>query len=345
MQRWSSLADVPPGFGPSIVTVGNFDGVHRGHQAVLRRLVTDARAAGVASVAITFDPHPLAVLRPAQAPPPLQWLRRKLDLVEQTGLDAVLVMEFTLELAGWSPERFVVDVLVRALHARGVVVGRDMRFGHRNSGDVTTLRELGRVHGFDVGLVEDLGAMDADHPSGRRWSSTWVRELLAAGEVAAAAEVLGRPHEVAGEVVHGDHRGRELGYPTANLAQDCDGLVPADGVYAGWLTVLPAPAPDDGRDAHDGPGPHDGPDLEPLPAAISVGTNPTFDGLQRRVEAHALDRTDLELYGRLVRVQFVRRLRPTLRFDGIEPLVEQMKLDVDDSRELLVGGRVQPLEP
>ena len=329
MQRWSSLADVPPGFGPSVVTVGNFDGVHRGHQAVLRRLADDARAGGAAAVAITFDPHPIAVLRPEQAPTPLQGLRRRLDLLERTGLDAVLVMEFTRALATWSPERFVADVLVGALHAWAVVVGRDMRFGHRNSGDVATLRELGAVHGFDVVLVEDLGAADETHPSGRRWSSTWVRELLAVGDVAGAAEVLGRPHETTGRVVHGDHRGRELGYPTANLAPDAEGMVPADGVYAGWLTVLAEP----------------GPDLEPLPAAISVGTNPTFDGLERRVEAHVLDRTDLDLYDRLVRVHFVRRLRPTLRFDGIEPLVEQMKLDVDDSRELLVGGRVLPLEP
>jgi riboflavin kinase / FMN adenylyltransferase len=320
VQRWSSLADVPPGFGPSVVTVGNFDGVHRGHQAVLGRLVADARAAGASAVAITFDPHPLAVLRPEHAPTPLQGLTRRLDLMARTGLDAVLVMEFTHELATWSPERFVADVLVGALHVSGVVVGRDMRFGHRNSGDVGTLRELGARHGYEVDLVDDLGGTDEAHPSGRRWSSTWVRELLAAGDVEGAAEVLGRPHETTGRVVHGDHRGRELGYPTANLAQDAEGMVPADGVYAGRLTVLPGEAR---------------PGEEALPAAISVGTNPTFDGVQRRVEAYVLDRTDLELYDRTVRLQFVSRLRPTLRFDGIEPLVEQMKLDVDRSRELL----------
>ena len=336
---------MPPGFGPSVVTVGNFDGVHRGHQAVLGRLADDARTGGAAAVAVTFDPHPVAVLRPEQAPTPLQGLRRRLDLLERTGLDAVLVMEFTRELATWSPERFVADVLVGALHARAVVVGRDMRFGHRNRGDVTTLRELGAVHGFDVVLIEDLGAADETHPSGRRWSSTWVRELLAVGDVAGAAEVLGRPHENTGRVVHGDHRGRELGYPTANLAPDAEGMVPADGVYAGWLTVLPELCPHVRPGPHDGLGSHDGPGSGPLPAAISVGTNPTFDGLERRVEAHVLDRTDLDLYGRLVRVEFVRRLRPTLRFDGIGPLVEQMKLDVDHSRELLVGGAVFRTEP
>ena len=321
VQRWSSLADVPPGFGPSVVTVGNFDGVHRGHQAVLGRLVTDARAAGAAAVAITFDPHPLAVLRPEQAPTPLQGLDRRLDLMAQTGLDAVLVMEFTLELAGWSPERFVADVLAGGLGAHAVVVGRDMRFGHRNSGDVGTLRELGARYGYDVDLVEDLGSTDEAHPSGRRWSSTWVRELLAAGDVAGAAEVLGRPHETSGRVVHGDHRGRELGYPTANLAQSAEGMVPADGVYAGRLTVLP--------------------DGDVWPAAVSIGTNPTFDGVERRVEAYVLDRDDLDLYGRRVRVEYVSRLRPTLRFDGVEPLVAQMRQDVDRARELLAADHVQ----
>ena len=322
VQRWSSLADVPPGFGPSVVTVGNFDGVHRGHQAVLGRLVTDARAAGAAAVAITFDPHPLAVLRPEQAPTPLQGLDRRLDLMAQTGLDAVLVMEFTLELAGWSPERFVADVLAGGLGAHAVVVGRDMRFGHRNSGDVGTLRELGARYGYDVDLVEDLGSTDEAHPSGRRWSSTWVRELLAAGDVAGAAEVLGRPHETSGRVVHGDHRGRELGYPTANLAQSAEGMVPADGVYAGRLTVLP--------------------DGDVWPAAVSIGTNPTFDGVERRVEAYVLDRDDLDLYGRRVRVEYVSRLRPTLRFDGIDPLVAQMRDDVDRARALLAADSARP---
>lgn len=322
---------MPPGFGPSVVTVGNFDGVHRGHQAVLGRVAADARAAGAAAVAITFDPHPLAVLRPEHAPAPLQGLDRRLDLMATTGLDAVLVMEFTLELAGWSPERFVADVLAGALHARAVVVGRDMRFGHRNSGDVGTLRELGARYGYDVDLVEDLGGTDEAHPSGRRWSSTWVRELLAAGDVAGAAEVLGRPHEAVGTVVHGDHRGRELGYPTANLSPDADGMAPADGVYAGRLTVLPRPGE---------AGAVDGGDDGPWPAAISIGTNPTFDGADRRVEAYVLDRDDLDLYGRRVRLEYVARLRPTLRFDGIDSLVTQMRDDVDRARELLAGNAV-----
>jgi riboflavin kinase/FMN adenylyltransferase len=323
VQRWSDLRDVPVNFGPSAVTIGNFDGVHRGHHAVLKEVVDRARAAGLRAVAITFDPHPLAVLYPDRAPQPLSTTAHKLELLAAAGLDAVLVMSFTHELAEWSPRRFVQETLVDALHTQQVVVGSDTRFGHRNSGDVDTLRELGTELGFSVHVVADLGRQGAE----RRWSSTWVRELIAAGDVAAAAEVLGRPHRVTGTVVHGDHRGREMGYPTANLAPDAVGAVPADGVYAGWL-VRPETA--DGGDI----GPQ-GP-VEHLPAAISVGTNPTFEGRRdRRVEAYVLDRTDLDLYGEVVAVEFVERLRPTLRFDGMEPLMAQMALDVARCREVL----------
>jgi riboflavin kinase/FMN adenylyltransferase len=294
------------------VTIGNFDGVHRGHHAVLKLVADRARAAGLRSVAVTFDPHPLAVLYPDRAPEPLSTTEHKLELLGATGLDAVLVMPFTHELALWSPRRFVQEVLVDALGAKEVVVGSDTRFGHRNAGDVDTLRELGAELGFTVQVVADLGREGAE----RRWSSTWIRELITAGDVAGAAEVLGRPHRVTGTVVHGDHRGRELGYPTANLAPDSVGAVPADGVYAGWLV----------RTATD----------EKLPAAVSIGTNPTFEGRRdRRVEAYVLGRDDLDLYGEVVAVEFVERLRPTLRFDGIEALCDQMALDVKRCREVL----------
>jgi len=294
------------------VTIGNFDGVHRGHHAVLKLVADRARAAGLRSVAVTFDPHPLAVLYPDRAPEPLSTTEHKLELLGATGLDAVLVMPFTHELALWSPRRFVQEVLVDALGAKEVVVGSDTRFGHRNAGDVDTLRELGAELGFTVQVVADLGREGAE----RRWSSTWIRELITAGDVAGAAEVLGRPHRVTGTVVHGDHRGRELGYPTANLAPDSVGAVPADGVYAGWLV----------RMATD----------EKLPAAVSIGTNPTFEGRRdRRVEAYVLGRDDLDLYGEVVAVEFVERLRPTLRFDGIEALCDQMALDVKRCREVL----------
>lgn len=325
MQRWNDLSDVPAGYGPAVVTIGNFDGVHRGHQAVLTRLVARAGGLGARAVAITFEPHPLAVLFPERSPARLTSLEHRLELLAATGLDAVLVMEFTLELAGWSPERFVREVIVDLLGARLVVVGRDTRFGHRNSGDVSTLRELGGRHGFEVELLEDLGARAEAHQDGRRWSSTWARELLAAGEVQQAAEILGRPHRVTGLVVHGDHRGRGLGFPTANLAQDAVGLVPQDGVYAGWLIRLAPPADTPGRNGRG----------QRLPAAVSVGTNPTFDGHVRRVEAYVLDRDDLELYGETIAVEFVRLLRPTVRFDGVDTLVRQMKTDVEQCYQVL----------
>ena len=325
MQRWDDLEAVPAGFGPSAVTIGNFDGVHRGHREVLGRLVERAREVDAAAVAITFDPHPLAVLHPQRAPLALTTLEHRLELLADLGLDAVLVMEFTRELAAWSPQRFVSQVLVDVLGTRLVVVGHDMRFGHKNSGDVNTLRELGARLGFAVEVVADLGAPDTGHPSGRRWSSTWVRELLDRGDTVTAAEVLGRPHRVTGVVVHGDHRGRSLGFPTANLSQDSVGMIPQDGVYAGWLVRPDLPPGDSGYR---------------LPAAISVGTNPTFDGQRRRVEAYALDRDDLDLYGETVAVEFARLLRPTLRFDSVERLVEQMTADVEACRALL--GRSAP---
>ncbi|HEY6793056.1 MAG TPA: bifunctional riboflavin kinase/FAD synthetase [Kineosporiaceae bacterium] len=320
MQRWNDLDAVPAGFGPSVVTIGNFDGVHRGHQAVLARLVADARREGAHAVAITFHPHPVAVLYPERAPAQLTGLADRLDLLAATGLDAVLVMEFTHELAAWEPDRFVREVIVDTLAAALVVVGRDTRFGRRNSGDVNTLRELGKELGFQVEAIDDLGVLDEAHPSGRRWSSTWARELIQAGDVETAAEVLGRLHRVVGVVVEGDHRGRGLGYPTANLGQDATGLVPEDGVYAGWLVRLERAAVD--------------PEHR-LPAAVSIGTNPTFDGTQRRVEAYVLDRDDLELYGERVAVEFVQRLRPTVRFAGVDALLVQMAQDVDRCRSVL----------
>jgi len=326
VERWNDLAAVPLDVGPCVVTLGNFDGVHAGHRAVLARLVELARSHGARAVAVTFDPHPLQVLHPDRAPELITGLDQRLDLLAAVGVDATLVMTFTHELAQWTPEEFVSRVFVDALHARAVVVGRDSRFGRHNSGDVDTMRALGERYGFAVDVVADL----APSAGGRRWSSSWVRELLQHGDVDGAAGVLGRPHRVTGEVVHGDHRGRELGYPTANLSPHAEGLVPADGVYAGWLlrTALPESHPD-----------------RLLPAAVSIGTNPTFHGTGRRVEAYVLDRTDLELYGETVTLELVARLRPTLRFDDVQSLVDQMALDVEESRRLLGQGIVPRTQP
>jgi len=226
--RWTDLSQIPQGFGPSVVTLGNFDGVHKGHRAVLSSVVEEAGKRGAHSVAVTFDPHPLALLHPERALQMITSTDLRLELLSASGLDAVLVMEFTRELASWTPERFVVDVFVKALGASLVVVGEDTRFGVRNSGDVETLRRLGEELGFEVLTLADVG-------NGGRWSSSRVRELVTTGDVAGVAESLGRPHAMAGEVVHGDHRGRQLGYPTANLSSSAKGLIPADGVYAGFL--------------------------------------------------------------------------------------------------------------
>jgi riboflavin kinase/FMN adenylyltransferase len=332
VQCWTDLADVPTGYGPSVVTIGNFDGVHRGHVGVLTRMVADARAVGARAVAVTFSPHPSQVHRPDTAPPLLTGDADRLELLAQTGLDGVLLLEYTLAFARQAAEEFVVRYLVDGLAARTVVVGRDVRFGRDNAGDLTTMIELGRTHGFTVEVIDDVApavptAIAAAPVPGagphRRWSSTWVRELLESGDVAGAARVLGRPHRMRGIVVHGDARGRELGFPTANLAQDATGMVPADGVYAGWLRPLRAPG--DPASAS----------TDVLPAAISVGTNPTFEGVQRRVEAYVLDRTDLELYDREVVLEFIATLRPTVRFDSIDALVVQMRLDVERVRARL----------
>ncbi|MCL3860197.1 bifunctional riboflavin kinase/FAD synthetase [Actinotalea sp. K2] len=329
MHRWTDLGQVPADLGPSVVTIGNFDGVHRGHRSVLTRMVRSARAIQGSAVAVTFHPHPAQVHRPADPPDLITGLADRLELLADTGLDAVLVVNYTLEFARLLPEEFVRRYLVDGLHARTVVVGQDVRFGRDNVGDLSTMVELGRRHGFDVEVIEDIhGPLD----TARRWSSTWVRELLAAGDVVGAAEILGRPHRVRGTVVHGDARGRGLGYPTANLRQDLCGTVPADGVYAGWMRRpdLPEGLPDGF-----------------LPVAISIGTNPTFDGVQRRVEAYVLDRDDLDLYDEEVVLELVARLRPTVRFATVEDLVTQMGEDVDQARAMLAGGPlvVGALEP
>jgi riboflavin kinase/FMN adenylyltransferase len=311
VQIWRSLHEVPGDLVRTVVTVGNFDGVHLGHQHVVRRARQVARELGdLPVVAVTFDPHPVAVLRPEQAPATLTTLETRAALLGEVGADALLVVPFDRDVAAWSPERFVTDVVVEALHARAVVVGANFRFGTRASGDVGTLTRLGRLHDFSAeGIALDGGP--------QVWSSTYVRAVLASGDVEAAARALGHPFAVRGEVVKGDQRGRELGYPTANVPTSAMRAVPADGVYAGWLRRLDAPA-------------------AVLPAAISVGTNPTFDGeRERRVEAYVLDRDDLELYGVEVEVSFVARIRGMLRFESVEELIDTMRQDVERARELL----------
>jgi riboflavin kinase/FMN adenylyltransferase len=335
VQVWRDLAEVPAGFGPSVVTIGNFDGVHRGHADVLRRMVADAAASGYRAVVVTFTPHPAQVHRPQVAPPLLTGDDERLELLAATGLDGVLLATYTLEFARQTPEEFVRTYLVDALGARIVVVGRDVRFGKDNAGDLATMTALGDRLGYRVDVVDDVrppaegdagGEEDPAVHRWRRWSSTWARELLATGDVAGAARVLGRSHRVRGLVVRGDARGRTLGYPTANLGTDATGMVPADGVYAGRLVRITHA--DGSPVADDDPG-------RTMPAAISVGTNPTFDGQSRRVEAYVLDRDDLDLYGEEVAVEFVEHLRGMLRFGSVDELLTTMADDVRRTREVL----------
>lgn len=313
MRVWRALDDVADDLDRTVVTVGNFDGVHLGHRHVIERareVAARAESSPVPPVvAVTFDPHPFAVLRPEHAPTLLTTIERRAELLAEAGVDDVLVMPFSREVAGWTPQEFVDRILVDTLHAAAVVVGANFRFGNRAAGDVATLRELGAERGFEAVGVDLEGGPQT-------WSSTYIRTCVATGDVEGATEALGRPFSVRGAVVEGDHRGHELGYPTANVPTR-EMAAPLDGVYAGWLRRL------------------DEPGAAPMPAAISVGTNPTFDGTERRVESYVLDRDDLELYDVPVEVSFVQRLRGMERFDSVAGLLAQMADDVDRVRQAL----------
>ncbi|WP_285776507.1 bifunctional riboflavin kinase/FAD synthetase [Microtetraspora sp. NBRC 13810] len=318
MRGWRGLGDVPDDWGRSVVTIGVFDGVHRGHRRMAERAVALARELGVPSVAVTFDPHPDEVIRPGSRPPRLTSPRRRIELLTELGVDEVCVLPFTVDFSQLTPEEFVRGVLVDRLHAAGVVVGENFRFGYKAAGDFETLRTLGEEHDFVTEAVSLAGDADVI-------SSSLIRDLVAAGDVAGAAAALGRPHRVEGVVVRGYQRGRVLGFPTANVEPPEQTAIPADGVYAGWLecvTVGNRPAPYGGCR---------------WPAAISVGTNPTFEGVPRTVEAYALDHDDLDLYGVHVAVDFAAYLRGNLRFESIDALVAQIRRDVDDARGIAGG--------
>jgi riboflavin kinase/FMN adenylyltransferase len=317
MRRWRGLDAVPGGWGRSVVTIGVFDGVHRGHQQILGHAVKMARAMGVPAVVVTFDPHPSEVVRPGSHPAVLTEPGRKADLMAALGVDALCVIPFTLDFSRLSAETFVYDILVDTLHASLVVVGENFRFGNKAAGDVALLSRLGRTFGFRVEaapLVSSEGTNGGDTV----YSSTYIRSLIAAGDVAAAAAALGRPHRVEGVVVRGDQRGRQLGFPTANLMSSQHAAVPADGIYAtfaGW--------------GHPGPG------VEATQmAAVSVGTNPTFSGRERRVEAYILD-FDGDIYGERLVIDFVARLREQRTYTEMAALIEQIDDDVAQTRALL----------
>ncbi len=298
----------------SVVTIGVYDGVHRGHRGLIERVRHMAAELDATSAVVTFDRHPATVVRPDSAPKLLTALDDRLMLLESTGVDYVVVVRFDAERSAESAEDFVREVLVDCLRARAVVVGHDFHFGHDRRGNVAMLQEMGAEQGFDV-----LGVSLFADPDGRdAISSTRVRALLGEGRVAEAAVLLGRPHEVRGVVRHGDKRGRELGFPTANLEVAGDVLLPADGIYAGW---------------------YERPDGSWYPAAISLGRRPTFyeDAGTSLLEVFLLDFSG-DLYGEAARVRFVARLRGEERFDSVDALVDQMQRDVAEARAALAAG-------
>lgn len=311
MQRWRGIESAPPAWGRCVVTIGVFDGVHRGHRQIIGQAVERARSLGVPSVVLTFDPHPIEVVRPGSHPPLLTGTHLKAELLEELGVDVMCVLPFTLDFSRLTHDEFVHAVLVERLHVRVVIVGENFRYGFKGEGNVASLTAAGKRFGFSVEGVPLQGSADTT------WSSTYVRSCVAAGDVEGAAAALARDHRIDGVVVRGDQRGRDLGYPTANLEPLPYSAVPADGIYAGRLLRTNG---------------------DVLPAAISVGTNPTFAGRERRVEAYVIDaEPGLDLYGEHVGLTFAARLRDTLRFDAVEPLVAQMAQDVERTRALLGG--------
>lgn len=312
MQLFESLAEVPAGFGPSVVSIGKFDGMHAGHRRVIADLLAVAAAQQLTSVAVTFDRHPLSVLRPELCPEPLLSNAQKLELLAASGISATLMLTFDEARSKQPPEEFVREVLVDALHARVLLVGSDFRFGAKGAGTVALLQELGPQHGFSVQLIDDVTSGE------RRASSTWIRELLSSGQIAEATRLLGRSPSVRAAVVGGHQRGRSMGYPTANLSHDVEGFVPADGVYAARIII----------------------DGTRYGAAVSVGNNPTFaDVAEKTVEAHVLDES-LDLYDKTVEVEFVEYLRPMHKFPDAETLTAQMHDDEERIRSIL--GQPRP---
>ncbi len=311
MRFFEGLAQVPAGFGPSAVTIGKFDGLHLGHRGVIRQLRELAGERGLESVVVTFDRNPLSLLRPEACPPALVSNGQKADLLAEAGVDATVMLTFDLALSRLTPAEFVTSVLVDALHAQVVLCGADFRFGAGGAGDLATLRELGAASGFDVVLIDDVRV---DGPQGQhRASSSEVRQFLAEGRVRDAARMLGRPARIRSTVVPGEQLGRELGYPTANLDPDLEGLLPADGVYACWAIV----------DGHR------------YGAAVSIGNNPTFDGVpEHQVEAHLFDQS-IDLYGKPIELEFVDYVRPMKRFDSVDDLVAALRQDDATIRGIL----------
>lgn len=307
MKIWKSATEVEPDWLPTVVAIGKFDGVHLGHQALLRELVDSADDQSLTPAVLTFDRNPLAVIAPERCPVSILGPNQRAELIADFGAAAMLELAFDRQLAELPAEAFIQRILIEAIDAKTVVVGEGFRFGAGGSGDVELLRVQGSVHGFRVRVVP------AVQLSGERVSSSRIRQLLATGDVAEAAKLLGRNHQTRGLVEHGRKLGRTIGFPTANLARSAEGMLPADGVYAGWLTV----------------------DGERYPAAHSVGTNDSVGEVPRLVESHVIGRTDLDLYDRVATVEYLERVRGWDKFESMEALVKQIAADVESARLVL----------
>ena len=307
MITWSNVSEIPSDFAETAVSIGKFDAIHLGHQALLTAVVDVAENESLAPVVLTFANHPNTVLAPENLPLPIIGSRQKTYFLDEAGIEATLNLTFDRALADLSPVEFVEKYLVNALRAKWVLVGAGFRFGHAGSGTVETLVELGKLHNF---RVLELPRVELD---GVTVSTTRVREALDAGDVELASILLGRNHVTTGRIEHGLKIGRTIGFPTANMARDAEGYLPLDGVYAGWLYA----------------------DGERYPTALSVGINETFQAVPRLIEAHVIDRNDLDLYEKIVTLEYVAFIRKVAKFDGVDSLVAQINRDVDQVRDIL----------
>lgn len=307
MQIISSLTELTEGPAATAVTIGKFDCLHLGHQKLLTELAQAGLEQDLVTVAVTFDRHPNQVLRPEELKHPILGKNQKRQLLEQAGVQILLELEFNEELSNLTPEEFVKQYIVDGLRAKQVFVGEGFRFGRGGLGDCSELQTLGKKYGFSLKELKPI------KKGTRVISTTWVRELLDQGDVKEVSELLGRVHKVHGVIEHGLKIGRKIGFPTANMARDAEGYLPVDGVYAGWLLTK----------------------NERYPAAHSVGINETFQAVPRLVESHILDRDDLDLYDQEVTLEFIDFVRPAQKFDGVDSLVAQIRLDLDKVREQL----------
>ena len=307
MQTYSVLSDVPSDIGKTAVTIGKFDCLHLGHQSLFSNLIEAAKDQSLVPTVVTFDRHPDHLLRPDRAKLPIIGKTQKHSIIESLGAAVLVELEFNQALASKTPEQFVKEILVDTLHAQVVMVGQGFRFGDQGSGDTQTLRELGQQYGFSVSEVKPIEI------DGETVSTTRVRNLLDQGNVVAVAKLLGRVHVAVGVVEHGLKIGREIGFPTANLSREAEGYLPLDGVYSGWLVS----------------------EGIRYPAAQSVGINETFQAVPRLVESHVLDETELDLYDKVVTLEFIDFVRPVEKFDGVDSLVAQINLDLEVVRKQL----------